>query len=175
VGDRFIPLDHPGKPPVERRLAHPPQRGLHRRNQQVGLARRQPPKRNRAVFGNFRMRRTIFVRQYVVRGKTRHASSRFPGDRAVKPAQRLDKRFGALIRLDQINRGTPQFGQRQRNEQRLRRIGQPREANLASQPAQLVAGLFNSRPARDPREKLGNEREYHARISRMRSIRRAVE
>ena len=105
----------------------------------------------------------------------RDATPRLSGDRAVEPAHRFQQRFGALIRLHQQNGGTPQFRKHQWNQQRLRRIGQARQANFTAEPAQFFACFFDGRPAGDPREQLGNERQNHARSSRMRSIRRVVE
>ena len=91
----------------------------------------------------------------------RHAASGLPGDGGVKPANRFEQRFRTLIRFHEQNRRPSKLGKNQRNQQRLRRIGETRETNFTPKAAQLVASFLDGRPAGDSREKLGNERENH--------------
>ena len=72
--------------------------------------------------------------------------------------RRLQERFGTLIRIHQQNRRPPQSRNHQRHQERLGRVGQPRQTYFSAQPPEFVAGFFHCRTAADPRQQLGNDR-----------------
>src|SRR5580704_18222230 len=102
------------------------------------------------------------------------AESRFSGHGTIEPSHRFEQTFGALVRLDQDDRGPPQSSEGERSEKRLRCIGQAGQAGWTACAAEGFEGLLDGGPASDPREKLGEQRKNHARCRMMRSTRPAV-
>ena len=159
----FVALDRASQIAIEIAVAHAPQRRLYGRDHQIGFARSQSPERDGAIFGNFRVRRAIFVGQNVVGGKMYDASAGFRGDGAVKPAERLEQFFGALIGVHEQDDGATEFAKNQRDEDRFCGVGETGEGNFGFLAAKFFAALLNRCEARDSGDEFGNERENHAR------------
>ena len=175
VPNRLIARDRARQTAIELRFAHPPQHRLQRSNHDVGLARRQPPQCYRARLRNFCVRRTSFIWQHVVRWKPCHAPAGLSGHRLVKPAHRVEQRFGPLIRIDHHDHGPSKLAECDRHQQGLRRIGEPGEIHFAALAAQPVARFIDGRQAANPSKKFRNQRKNHIGRWAMRSINCAVE
>ena len=175
VRDFLIALDAAGELAIKFGFAHAPQGRLDGRDHQVGIAVGESPERDGAVFGNFGVRRAIVVGQDFEAGKMHDAMAGLAGDGAVKPAKRLDERFGTLIRFDEEDGGATEFGGCEGRDESFRGIGEAVEAHFAPAAAQRLDCFFYDGLATDPREKLRYQGQNHALRFLMRSIRRAVE
>ena len=88
--DGFVARDGAGELRIKFAVAQAPERGLDRSDEEVGFAGGEAPESDGAVFGNFGVRRAIFVRQNFVSRKVDDATIGFAGDGAIKIAQRLE-------------------------------------------------------------------------------------
>ena len=88
--DGFVARDGAGELRIKFAVAQAPERGLDRSDEEVGFAGGEAPESDGAVFGNFGVRRAIFVGQNFVSRKVDDATIGFAGDGAIKIAQRLE-------------------------------------------------------------------------------------
>lgn len=175
VGDGLIALDGAGELMIVSRLAKAPQGGLDGHEEQIGFTGGKAPESDGAGFGDFGVRRTVFVRQDAERRKPGDAAAGFAGDGAIKIADGIEKGFSALVGIEEDDQRAAELGEGERDGESFRGVGEAAETDFAGGTANGVESVLQSRVTGDASEQLADLREDHAGSWAMRSRRSLVE
>jgi hypothetical protein len=117
-------------------------RGLNRRNHDGRAAGRHFPQRRCALLLYFRVRREIFERQNIVRGKLEHAVGRDRSRQIAPGAKRDLQRVGRFIVGHDYNHGGVGGSGKERNIEGSRRRGQSRHTPPPTGEGEVPSCLF---------------------------------